>query len=172
MRGTIEMRSIVGYGTTVTVMCTLPLAQSFVESPISPFDSDVYSWKSSTKAKDEVKILIAEDNALNQQIAVRSLKKMGFQCTAVSNGSEALEAVTSTQYEIVLMDCQMVSRCFRVCSHRVHCFYSVPYLSERIADSFIARNGWVPMYQSNPAAFSSEHKKYPDHRNDCFCYHW
>jgi len=108
MRGTIEMRSQVGLGTTVTVQCTLPLAQSLTESPVSPFAPDLHSWKKPIKPKDEVKILIAEDNVLNQQIAVRSLKKMGFQCVAVGNGSEALKAVTSTDYDLVLMDCQMV----------------------------------------------------------------
>jgi len=52
-------------------------------------------------------ILLAEDNAVNQRLAVRLLEKRGHTVMAVGNGQEALDALLHQHFDLVLMDVQM-----------------------------------------------------------------
>jgi CheY-like chemotaxis protein len=54
-----------------------------------------------------LRILVAEDNAVNQMVAVRLLQRMGYRPDLASDGVEALKAVHRQQYDVVLMDVQM-----------------------------------------------------------------
>ncbi len=53
------------------------------------------------------RILLAEDNEVNQMVASEILERAGCQCTTVNNGRDAMTEAISGQYDVVLMDCQM-----------------------------------------------------------------
>ncbi|MFB3765406.1 MAG: response regulator [Methanotrichaceae archaeon] len=54
-----------------------------------------------------INIIIAEDDPLNQKIAIKMLKKLGYHADVASNGIEVLKALENQVYDIVLMDIQM-----------------------------------------------------------------
>jgi signal transduction histidine kinase/CheY-like chemotaxis protein/HPt (histidine-containing phosphotransfer) domain-containing protein len=64
-------------------------------------------WRARGRATGELKILLAEDNAVNQEVATAMLEGLGCRVTVVANGRTAVEAVRHDRFDLVLMDCQM-----------------------------------------------------------------
>jgi CheY-like chemotaxis protein len=60
-----------------------------------------------TAARNPLRILLAEDNVVNQKLALRILQQMGYRADLASNGIEAVESVQRQAYDVVLMDVQM-----------------------------------------------------------------
>jgi len=58
-------------------------------------------------ASEPLRILLAEDNAVNQKLAVRLLEKMGHRVSLTANGSEALQRLSEADFDLILMDIQM-----------------------------------------------------------------
>jgi CheY-like chemotaxis protein len=66
----------------------------------SPYESDL-------GARVPLRILLAEDNAVNQRLAVRILTQLGYRPDVANNGLEVLDALERQHYDVVLMDVQM-----------------------------------------------------------------
>ena len=68
------------------------------------FERDVKRPRRSVEYK---RALVAEDNVVNQRVAMAFLKKMNFQVDIAENGEEAVTMATKQMYDVILMDCQM-----------------------------------------------------------------
>src|SRR5260370_24795002 len=78
----------------------------------SKLAEDAYRRDEIASAKRSVasqrgRILIAEDNVVNQQVAIGVLAALGYRSDVVANGREAIEAAGLVPYAAILMDCQM-----------------------------------------------------------------
>ena len=71
-----------------------------VTMPVSKIDPQM-------AAHHPLRILLAEDNVVNQKLALRILQQMGYRADLASNGLEAIESVRRQIYDVVLMDVQM-----------------------------------------------------------------
>ena len=59
------------------------------------------------EARRRLKILLAEDNIVNQKLATKILEKQGHQVTVVSNRRESVDALEKEDFDLILMDVQM-----------------------------------------------------------------
>ena len=59
------------------------------------------------KASGRARILVVEDNEVNQMVATRQLDKLGYRCDVAANGREAVAAASRARYDVILMDCHM-----------------------------------------------------------------
>jgi CheY-like chemotaxis protein len=66
-----------------------------------------YSLQDARDPATFLRVLLAEDNAVNQRLAVRLLEKRGHKVVVAGNGREALEALEKESFDLVLMDVQM-----------------------------------------------------------------
>lgn len=81
-----------------------PASENFV---LEPFTLDETSMEDPHVRERKLRILLVEDNPINQDLAVRLLQKMGHEVVVASDGAEALACCQSMAYEVILMDLQM-----------------------------------------------------------------
>lgn len=88
------------YDTIVTVIGQAKAVNALVETPVAPTPETAPPLPS-------IRVLVAEDNPVNQKIAAAQLKKLGCTVDVVANGIEVLECLPKLKYEVIFMDCQM-----------------------------------------------------------------
>jgi len=83
------------------------LATVLAGSPEETGTPDVVTRHTIAESRTTLRVLLAEDNPVNQQVAVAMLVKRGHEVHVSSNGREAVDAVKERDYDVVLMDIQM-----------------------------------------------------------------
>ena len=103
MGGRLGGESHAGQGSTfwvelpfLSVASAVPAAAAAVLTPVPD-----------TKGLQPVRVLLAEDNPVNQTVAAALLKHLGCRADVVGNGQEAVEAMRQLPYDLVLLDCHM-----------------------------------------------------------------
>lgn len=107
MQGEIKVDSKEQQGTRFTVTLPIPVYSDLNTDSPKQRAEPAGLPEGSTQAQRSLRILLVEDNEVNQMVAGMLLKKMGHQVDTAENGQLAIEALEQQLYDLVLMDCQM-----------------------------------------------------------------
>ncbi|MES2982396.1 MAG: ATP-binding protein [Verrucomicrobiota bacterium] len=104
--GKIQAESIYGQGTTFRLHLDF---DTFTPSDIPRKSNNNHepARKDSSIPTQSVRILVVEDNLVNQKIATLQLQKLGYLADVAGDGEKALLAIKENDYDLILMDCQM-----------------------------------------------------------------
>ncbi len=121
MGSRIEVDSKMNRGSTFRFVLTLPKAKNREVEDLPDFslyltyenknrkipDEERKLSQPKPETEDEVRILIVEDNVINQRVAKRMVENMGFKTEIANNGQEALDMLAERYYDLILLDVQM-----------------------------------------------------------------
>lgn len=105
LKGKIWLNSQLGQGTSF--FFELPLKHVVSKKKIETAKESKHLENIKTLDLESMKILVVEDNKINQMITKKILSKMGLTCEIVDNGEDAVEKVRENEYNVVLMDIHM-----------------------------------------------------------------
>ena len=100
MGGSLSCQSMPGEGSTFTLIFK-------AERAATPIHATAELQTLRPQIAPELKVLIAEDNPVNQRVTLKMLERLGLTADVAFNGLEALEALERQHYDVVLMDVQM-----------------------------------------------------------------
>lgn len=116
MEGMIQVDSAVGSGTTFSVYLPMQIlqqsqaqsqAQAQVQTEPQPQIQEGTSGSEAPASTEPSRVLIVDDNLVNQMVVRKVLENKGIACEVATDGLEAYEKVKAGNYHIVFMDCQM-----------------------------------------------------------------
>ena len=104
-----EDRHLLEHATPMTLPVRVPSLFETLRQLFNPSHTDTSTMRSQhdIQAQANLRLLLVEDNTINQKVALGQLGRLGFQADVASNGLEAIAAIENLPYDIVLMDVQM-----------------------------------------------------------------
>jgi len=103
MGGRIGLESRPGHGATFWFELRVPPAPDSNETP----GDDANAGPTPAALPQPLRVLLAEDNTVNQEVLRRMLERLGCQVTLAGNGAEALSVLDRQSFDLILLDCQM-----------------------------------------------------------------
>lgn len=106
MNGDVQVKSKVGEGTKFIITLPFPKSDYYLSVSKSFFDKE-QATKVPESKDQKIKILLAEDNRINQILVQKVLSKFNMDCEVVANGKLAVDAVAEEDFDLILMDLMM-----------------------------------------------------------------